>query len=168
MQQIYPLEIHEESSDYPTRQDFFVSKAGDEKGFGLFTRRLFQKGEQMARFTGEVLNEIKLHTLQISPSKHLYDPHFVGYLLHSCDPNVELNMKTLTMRALKDIAPGEALTMDYASTEDVLYRQFACACKARKCRQWITGRLETINREGRDYLNSLSSRCTLVFAHEHA
>ena len=167
MKQIYPYEI-DETTGYPTRQDFFVSTAGDEKGFGLYTRRPFKKGEQMARFTGEVLKEIRLHTLQISPGKHLHDPHFVGYLLHSCEPNVALDMKRLTMVALKDINPGEALTMDYASTEDVLYRQFPCACKAEKCRQWITGRLETINREGRDYLKSITHHCTLVFAHEHA
>lgn len=152
--QIYPYEI-EKPTGYPTRKDFFVSKTGDEKGSGLYSRRAFKKGELMARFTGEVLEEVRLHTLQISPTKHLHDPHFVGYLLHSCDPNVALDMQTLTMWALKNIEAGEALTMDYTSTEDVLYRQFPCLCNAENCRQWITGRLEATNAEGTAYLNGL-------------
>jgi len=32
--------------------------------------------------------------------------------------------------------------MDYAETEDVLFRQFACCCGSEKCRVWITGRKE--------------------------
>jgi SET domain-containing protein len=149
--QIYPYEI-EEPSGYPTQEDFFVSTEGDEKGFGLYTRRPYKKGEQMARFTGEVRDEILLHTLQITPTRHLHDPHFVGYLLHACDPNVALNMETLTMWALTDIDAGEALTMDYTSTEDVLYRQFPCLCQSSHCRKWITGGLELINEEGRAHL----------------
>lgn len=149
--QIYPYEM-EEPTGYPTRKDFFVSTAGDEKGFGLYTRRPFKKGELMARFTGEVLDEVRLHTLQINPTRHLHDPHFVGYLLHACAPNVALDMETLTMWTLKDIDAGEALTMDYTSTEDVLYRQFPCLCQASNCRKWVTGRLEVMNKEGHAYL----------------
>ena len=152
--QIYPHTI-DAPDEYPTRKDFFVSEAGEEKGFGLFTRRPFHKGEQMARFTGEVLNEVKLHTLQINPTQHLHDPYFVGYLLHSCSPNVLLNMETLTMWALKDITSGEALTMDYTSTEDILYRQFPCSCQTDNCRKWITGHIEAINDEGHVYLKNL-------------
>ncbi|VFQ42994.1 SET domain-containing protein-lysine N-methyltransferase [Desulfoluna butyratoxydans] len=163
---IYP-DTTEKPEGYPSRKDFFVSTEGDEKGFGLFTRRAFKKGEMMARFTGEVLDEIRLHTLQISPTKHLHDPHFVGYLLHACDPNVALDMKTLTMWALKDINPGEALTMDYTSTEDVLYRQFPCLCEADNCRKWITGRLEAPSEEGYAYLKGLklATPAKKVYAH---
>ena len=164
--QIYPYEI-EEPTGYPTRKDFFVSTDGDEKGFGLFTRRPFKKGDQMARFTGQVLNEVKLHTLQINRAKHLHDPHFVGYLLHACNPNVALDMETLTMYAVRDIEAGEALTMDYASTEDVLYRQFPCLCQADDCRKWITGQLEATNEEGRAYLKGSkhTTADNLVYAH---
>lgn len=165
--QIYPYKLGEPTG-YPTRKDFFVSKAGDEKGSGLFTRRSFKKGERMAFFTGEVTHEVLLHTLQISPTKHLHDPYFVGYLLHSCDPNVALDMEKLTMWALKDIDAGEALTMDYSSTEDVLFRQFPCLCQSTHCRKWITGRLEEINEEGVAYLRELEQPTTsedLVYAH---
>ena len=163
---LYPFKI-ERPTGYPTRKDFFVSEAGDEKGFGLFTRRDFKRGEQMAMFTGEVLDEVRLHTLQITPSKHLHDPHFVGYLLHSCTPNVALDMKTLTMWALADIKAGETLTMDYTSTEDILYRQFPCLCQASNCRKWITGQMETINKEGHIYLKHLkqTNQDNVIYAH---
>ncbi|WP_300674951.1 SET domain-containing protein-lysine N-methyltransferase [Desulfoluna sp.] len=164
---IYPHHTGE-PTDYPTRKDFFVSKAGTEKGSGLFTRRAFRKGELMARFTGEVLDKVRLHTLQISPTQHLHDPHFVGYLLHSCEPNVALDMKTLTMWAVKEIAPGEALTMDYTSTEDVLYRQFPCLCEAKDCRKWITGRLEPMNQEGCVYLHTLNRPTANAKIYAHA
>jgi hypothetical protein len=32
--------------------------------------------------------------------------------------------------------------MDYAETEDVLFKQFPCSCAAPNCRGWITGRRE--------------------------
>jgi SET domain-containing protein len=46
--------------------------------------------------------------------------------------------------AMKDILPGQALTMDYASTEDYLFKQFPCLCGAPNCRKWITGRREPV------------------------
>lgn len=73
----------------------------------------------------------------------MYDPYFTGYLLHSCDPNVSLNMRTRKLTALKPIKADSYLYMDYAETEDVLFRQFACCCGSEKCRGWITGRNET-------------------------
>jgi hypothetical protein len=35
--------------------------------------------------------------------------------------------------------------MDYAETEDVLFKQFPCFCGSPNCRLWITGRKEMIN-----------------------
>jgi hypothetical protein len=76
---------------------------------------------------------------------HLYDIHFSGYFLHSCAPNIELDMKNLKVYATRDIMPMEYLLMDYAQTEDVLFRQFPCSCGAENCRGWITGRKELPN-----------------------
>lgn len=72
----------------------------------------------------------------------MYDPYFTGYLLHSCDPNVSLNMRNRKLTALKFIEAGCFLYMDYAETEDVLFKQFACSCESPACRGWITGRRE--------------------------
>jgi hypothetical protein len=53
-----------------------------------------------------------------------------------------LDILRFELWALKDIEVGEALSMDYASTEDVLFKQFPCLCGAGNCRGWITGRRE--------------------------
>ena len=63
------------------------------------------------------------------------------------------------VRSQPDPVTGEfLLTIDYAATEDVLYRQFPCTCGATNCRKWITGRRETINATGKAYLAGLASR----------
>ncbi|WP_218919079.1 SET domain-containing protein-lysine N-methyltransferase [Pandoraea pulmonicola] len=106
----------------------------------------------MSHIVGVLSSERKLHTLQVSESTHLYDPYFAGLLLHSCSPSVMLDMKRLEVFALRDIEIGEFLTMDYASTEDILARQFPCACHSANCRHWITGAKEEPNDEGVAYL----------------
>jgi hypothetical protein len=109
--------------------------------------------------TGITVPYVLQHTLQITPNLHLYDPHFSGLLLHSCDPLVLLDMNTLEIWALQDIEKGQALTMDYASTEDLLFRQFPCVCGSINCRSWVTGRKEVINDSGQKYLQDLERKC---------
>ena len=92
----------------------------------------------VARMAGITVPYILQHTLQISPFLHLYDPHFTGLLLHSCNPLVTLDMNKLEVWALQDIEKGDALTMDYAQTEDKLFKQFPCSCGAINCRKWVT------------------------------
>lgn len=94
----------------------------------------------------------QLHTLQVSETTHLYDPHFSGLLLHSCAPSSVLDMKRLEIFALRDISAGEFLTIDYACTEEVLARQFSCECGAPNCRRWITGFRELPDQEGQKRL----------------
>mgnify|MGYP002084337363 FL=1 len=61
-------------------------------------------------------------------------------------------MARFELVALRAIAAGELLSIDYAATEDRLYAQFACACGAPDCRRWITGRDEAISAAGARYL----------------
>jgi uncharacterized protein len=129
---------------YPTDADVEVSRQEDGKGLGVYARHLFPRGYRICRISGMVVHEIRQHTLQISSTSHLYDPYFTGFLLHSCDPNTFLDMQRFELWAIKDIQPGEALTMDYSSTEDVLFKQFPCLCGSPNCRRWITGRREPV------------------------
>lgn len=154
---IYPYEL-EDGLDYPAREDFTVNHC-EETGKGIYVNRSFKKGEMVARMAGIVVPYILQHTLQISPCLHLYDPHFTGLLLHSCDPLVSLDMNTLEIWALQDIDKGVALTMDYAQTEDVLFKQFPCSCGAVNCRGWVTGRKEAINSQGQKHLQALERKC---------
>ncbi len=99
-----------------------------------------------------------LDTIQVAPGVRMYDTWFCRYLLHSCAPNLVFDPMGLEMRATRDIAPGEDLTLDYAVTEDHLARQFACACGAPECRGWIMGRRESPTEEGRRVLAEQAAR----------
>lgn len=138
---LYPAHL---SSDplCPRASDFEVRVKDETVGKGVFTCRPWHKGEVLARMSGTVVDQIRQHTLQISPTKHNYDPYFSGYFLHSCEPNISLDMETMLVTALKDIPANSWLYMDYAETEDYLFKTFPCGCNATSCRGWVTGRLQ--------------------------
>jgi hypothetical protein len=138
---LYPLSFGNNPL-FPQASDFAVIAKDHKNGHGVITYRSFEPGDLLAIVAGEVVSDIRQHTLQISKRRHMFDPYFTGYLLHSCDPNVSLNMRKKTLTALKPIKANDYLYMDYAETEDVLFRQFACCCGSEKCRGWITGRKE--------------------------
>ncbi len=126
----------------PQGSDFAVVLKSKEAGNGVITLRSFRRHDVLAVMNGERIAEIRQHTLQIEPNLHLFDPYFSGCFLHSCEPNISLDMHRLTVTALHDIPANSYLYMDYAQTEDVLFRQFPCACGSNHCRGWITGRKE--------------------------
>lgn len=132
---------------FPKHSDFAVIFKDELAGKGVITYRAFHKGEVIAKMAGHVVHEIRQHTLQLTPETHLFDPYFSGFFLHSCSPNISLNMADLTITALEDIPANSFLYMDYAETEDVLFKQFPCSCGAQNCRGWVTGRKEMLNAE---------------------
>ena len=138
---LYPLSFGNNPL-FPQASEFAVVAKDHKNGHGVITYRSFEPGDLLAVVAGEIVTDIRQHTLQISRKRHMYDPYFTGYLLHSCDPNVSLNMRTKKLTALKPIQADSFLTMDYAETEDTLFRQFACSCGSNNCRGWITGRGE--------------------------
>lgn len=149
----YPKEYQTDSAGgYPQKNDFRLAKIGEKSGLGIIARRNFKQGQLIARISGDVVSQVKLHSLQMNSVEHLFDPYFSGYLLHSCQPNTIVDMQGLELWALRDIQANELLTVDYTFTEDILARQFACLCESPQCRLWITGRKETINETGRKYL----------------
>jgi SET domain-containing protein len=138
-------------------RDFVVEDRGDGKGLGVYALRSYVRGELIAVVSGEIVGEHRLHTLQLTPNSHLYDPEFTGCLLHSCDPNAIIDPAKRTVTALTEIRTDEAITVDYAHTEDHLVRQFACMCGSPNCRRWIKGRKEETSTEGRAYLARFES-----------
>lgn len=125
-------------------------------GFGVQTLTDFAEGAVFDRFTGEIGPEITQHSLQVGHGLHISATRFIGYLSHGCAPNCRLDMDRFELIALRDIAAGELLTIDYAATEDRLHVQFACRCAASDCRRWITGRQDPVNAAGQRYLTALS------------
>lgn len=157
MTEIYPRELIVDDS-LPDSEQFAVTSVNGKVGRGIRAKIRFERGSRVAKFTGVLSNVVFQHSLQVSPETHLHDPYFVGLLSHSCAPNCVLDMQRLEILALVAIEPGELLTIDYAVTEDTLYRQFPCNCGSSHCRRWITGRREAINATGKAYLAGLASR----------
>jgi len=130
---------------FPKKKDFRVVLKNHVSGMGVMTYKFFAKGDLVCALAGEIITDIRQHTLQIEPNLHLYDTYFSGYFLHSCSPNIILDMKNLLVYATKNIKPMEYLLMDYAQTEDYLFKQFPCSCGAKNCRGWVTGSKELPN-----------------------
>jgi hypothetical protein len=133
-----------------------VCDTDSEYGLGVRTLAPRRKGQVIHHFTGVLTPELKQHSLQVSPGLHISETEIIGFLSHSCEPDCRLDMAQSELVALRDIRPGDLLTIDYAETEDVLYRQFACHCGAPRCRHWITGRIEQPNTEGRAHMATLA------------
>ena len=147
---IYPDDLPY-SPRLPRRSQFDVCDEGS-MGRGIRTKVAFERGTVIAEFAGQFTSQVLQHTLQVTPTSHVHDPHFIGLLSHSCAPNSLLDMQGMELLALCDIPAGTLLTVDYALTEDILFRQFPCDCGASNCRGWITGRREKVSAKGRRHL----------------
>ncbi len=141
---MYP-DSYEYNPFYPKSEDFEVILKDENDGFGVISYKSFREGDLVAVMNGERITDIRQHSLQIEPGLHLHDTHFSGYFLHSCSPNVYLDMDSMRITAIRDIEPGDYILMDYAQTEDVLYKQFPCSCGSANCRGWITGNKQEID-----------------------
>lgn len=140
---LYPVSFGHDPL-FPKSTDFEVVFKDEASGKGVFCYRAFKRGEIIAKMSGDVINEIRQHTLQIDADRHLYDTYFSGYFLHSCSPNISLDMENMTVTALKDIPANSYLYMDYAETEDHLFKQFPCTCSASNCRGWVGGKKDML------------------------
>src|SRR5665647_523620 len=115
MHMLYPDQFGKDPL-FPKYSEFAVVFKDELAGRGVIVYRAFKKGEVIARMAGHIVHEIRQHTLQLSQETHLFDPYFSGYFLHSCSPNISLNMVDLTVTALEDIPANSFLYMDYAET----------------------------------------------------
>jgi len=135
-----------------------VAHLDDRRGLGVRARRDFATGTVMHRFAGVVSDTVCQHSLQVDGQRHVSGTRYIGYLSHGCEPNAWLDMAAFALVARRDISAGDVVTIDYAETEDQLYRQFACTCDASRCRGWITGRREQPNELGRAWLAGRDGR----------
>jgi len=151
---IYPFAGLPVRLGFPSRTDFEIVHDNHAMPIAVVALREFLRITRMCRVSGQLLPYRCRQTRQLQPGIHIYDPRFFGLFEHSCDPNVYLDLSELWLWALRDIQPGDRLTMDYSATEDKLLRQFACGCGSSHCHGWITGYDETPNLEGQRYLQS--------------
>jgi SET domain-containing protein len=106
-----------------TIPDTYVAPS-PKQGRGLHTRRPWAKNETLCILDGQVVeahrypvlltemewNALPDERLLVRPLRTSY-----GFINHSFEPNVEIGPDYRTIRALRAIAAGEELTLDYAA-----------------------------------------------------
>jgi SET domain-containing protein len=122
-------------------------------GRGLFATTAITRGEIVAVKGGYVLDrrawaecerelgpaEIQIaEDLVIAPVRADEREGAMLFTNHSCDPNIALQGQIVFV-AMRDIAPGEELTHDWATTDDQDY-EMVCRCGSPRCRGVVTGR----------------------------
>jgi hypothetical protein len=128
-------------------------RASPIQGQGLFARQAIATGEIVAVKGGYVLTrarwgalepvlgpaEIQLtEDLVIAPVRGEERHGAMLYTNHSCDPNIAIQGQIVFV-AMRDIAPGEELTHDWATTDDGDY-ELECRCGSPRCRRVVTGK----------------------------
>ena len=120
------------------------------KGSGSFAISKISKGEIVASFGGNVINQSELtnysadrvsRSLQLNSDTYLLSgavPEAGDMINHSCEPNCGM-AGTSSVQAFRDIEIGEELSFDYAMSDSSQYDEFNCACDKDKCREKITG-----------------------------
>lgn len=107
----------------------------------LFARARFDAEEVITSFgASEVRTEPDRYTVQIDRDSHVVlDPLYLQYINHHCNPNVMFDCRTMEVRALRAIEPGDELTFFYPSTEWSMEEPFACHCGSPLCLSQIRG-----------------------------
>jgi hypothetical protein len=122
-------------------------------GRGLFARAAIAAGEIVAVKGGHVLTAAQWAALEpalgaaeiqiaddlvIAPVRSDHREGGMLYTNHSCDPNLAIQGQ-IVLVAMRDIPPGEELTIDWATTDDGDYT-LHCRCGSPRCRRTVTGK----------------------------
>ena len=125
-------------------------------GVGLFAKTAVPAGTVVSRLGGRLVSSAELsrllesadqdperryvNTITVDEGLHLVLPQWSlnGYGNHSCDPNLWW-VDAYTLVARRDIAPGEEVTNDYATSTMSAEFAMECRCGSSLCRRWITG-----------------------------
>ncbi len=131
--------------------DYIVVLESPIQGKGLFTTKPCAAGEVLMIITGETINAHEcLRREEQEGNVYIFyndDDTYIDtamtekirYLNHSCEPNAEVkarDRKSLYLVALRPIAVGEEITIDYDYEEiyDICFTQNP-TCKKDQCRQ---------------------------------
>src|SRR5882672_1805195 len=122
-------------------------------GKGLFAVESIEQGEIVCIKGGSIINRKTLESMPgwfraaeiqiaddffIAPVKEEERDGSMIFSNHSCEPNIGVQGQIVYV-AMRDIATGEELTHDWATTDDEDYRM-ECRCGAATCRKIVTGK----------------------------
>ena len=122
-------------------------------GTGLFAKQAIAMGDIVAVKGGHVLGRAQWAELEptlgsaeiqitedlfIAPVQANHRDGSMLYTNHSCDPNLAIQGQ-IVLVAMRDIATGDELTIDWATTDDLDY-VMDCHCGSPRCRGTVTGK----------------------------
>ena len=140
-------------SDLTYRSPKTEVRASRIHGLGLFAREAVAKGEIVAVKGGHALTGAQWRALEpalgaaeiqiaedlfIAPVSQDERHGSMLYVNHSCDANTAIQGQ-IVLVAMKDVAAGDELTIDWATTDDLDFT-LACRCGAASCRGTLTGK----------------------------
>lgn len=120
-------------------------------GKGVFAQKFIAAGEEVGRVRGEFRcdpNYGSNYCIDLGENYTLEPKAPFRYLNHDCDPNSHLvvhgdgdneNERYPMVEALRDIQPGEQVTIDYGWTADAA---IPCLCQSANCRGWVVAEEE--------------------------
>jgi hypothetical protein len=119
------------------------------RGEGTWVCEPIAAGEVIARWTGRIVDanelatlpaQLRANSIQVADDAYLVPPRLVAgdHVNHSCEPNAGLRGDR-TLVAMRDLAAGEEITYDYATSDGSAYDEFACRCGSAACRGAVTG-----------------------------
>lgn len=117
-------------------------------GLGCFATVHFPKDSAIAEYAGEKISQAEaMRRFTRTSGKHIsqldtdrYIDGSVGgnetqYINHSCEPNADVLVieRFMIIFALREILPGEEVTVDYLNSFD--HDQTLCQCRTASCRR---------------------------------
>lgn len=117
--------------------------------WGVYAAELIPAHRKVVEYTGERISRRETKRRSDRPLNYLFtlDKYWTidgsvngsgaEYINHCCEPNLESRILKghILYMSLRDIRPGEELTIDYRFDEDV--EKVPCRCGARQCRGTI-------------------------------
>ncbi len=108
---------------------------------GIFATAGIAAGEILIDLRGErLLRAPNRESLQVGASSHVVGRReTVGCLNHACEPTARLDAGGGSIVALRDVAPGQEITVNYLATEYDMHENFLCDCESPECFGVIRG-----------------------------
>jgi SET domain len=117
-----------------------ILKPSSIAGRGIHAVVGFNHREEICTLTGTLLLDIPPESCpnSIGIARGVWvEPEFpLVFINHSCEPNSAFTGER-TLVALRSIAPGEEVTMDYSTTEADVDWSMSCACGTSQCRSTL-------------------------------